>query len=456
MSAVATQDRPVRPTVPAPSAEHAAPGARWSSLDRAPAVALVAFLATLPLEWVTVTDAIGGFIKPFHLSAAVLAVVGLARWAPGRLIVPVLRRHGGVYLAYYVLLGAAVAGGLAFADPLLAPNLVFRQAVYAFTSVVIAGVVALIVGRGRERLLAWSGAASAAVLLVGLGVALSAGPTNPLRLVSDAVRNGDPDIISYQLLRSAFRTEADLADVVASLRHKVFLGLLVAVFLGLACLPAIARRHRLARVGLAASAVIGVTLVLLSLSRSAIVCLVIAVALVPLAMVVRNRLKPIHAAAFGLVVVVVVGLAVSPVGELLYTRFNQSGSYTARVEAAGPLFLEQFENAALLGTSRVDIERSPHNLILHSWLGGGVVAAVAAVVMLFSLGRVWLHEARRYLTGRPGWVVPINQVWVLGLGIIPFIRAFTAGNQLHMVEWTAIGVFLGLVMANDRMAAEPD
>ncbi|MGH9185073.1 MAG: O-antigen ligase family protein [Acidimicrobiales bacterium] len=419
---------------------------------RAPVLALVVFVATLPLEWVTVTGAAGGFIKPFHLAGLAVISVGLARWRPRQLIGPVLRQHAGVYVAYAVLLGAAFAGGLAYDDPFLSRTLIFRQVYYAGTSVVIAGVVALVVadaGR-RSRMLAWSGLVALVVLLAGLGVSLARQSVNPITVVGDALRSGDPDLISYRLLRSAFRADTGLVDVAANLRHKVFGGLLVAVFLGLACRAMVERSRPVLRAVLGAAGVIGAALVVLSLSRSTIVCLAVVLALVALRMVMRNRLRPAQAVGVGLVAVLAVGMLVSPAGELLLARFTGSGSYESRLDAIGPLFLEEFEGAAAFGTTDVSVERSPHNLVLHSWLSGGIVAAVAALVMLVSLARVWLREARRYVGGRPGWVIPVGQVWMLGLGIIPFVRAFTAGNQFHMVEWAAVGFFLGLTMANDR------
>ena len=46
----------------------------------------------------------------------------------------------------------------------------------------------------------------------------------------------------------------------------------------------------------------------------------------------------------------------------------------------------------------------------------------------------------------------MSQAWVLGVGIVPLVRSVTSGSLFHMVEWTAIGVFLGLLLANERAA----
>jgi len=76
------------------------------------------------------------------------------------------------------------------------------------------------------------------------------------------------------------------------------------------------------------------------------------------------------------------------------------------------------------------------------------VGAACILVFLVSYIHVWCREARRYLTAASGWVVPVSQQWLLGIGLLPLVRAVSAGDGLHMVEWTAVGAFLGLTYAN--------
>lgn len=425
--------------------------------ERGPIFALIVFLAVLPLEWMTVASVGGeagaGFIKPFHLAAIAFTVVLFARWRPRAVIGPVWHRHLAIYAAYVVVLAVAVASSFAYTDPFLSRTLVIRQLYYAGTSLFIAGFLVLVIGQRAQRWLAASGVVATGALMIAFVYALALQGANPITILGNAIAQADPDIITYQLLRSTFRTDADLADVAANLRHKVFIGLLVAVLLGLACSAIIERRHRLLRGALAVGSVLGFALVLLSLSRSTILCMSIPFMLYPLRILVRNRARP--AQAVTLIVAVATGLAVliSPIGQLLLVRFTATGSYTSRLTAAGPSFLEDFLGAALLGTAKSSVEKSPHNFILNAWLAGGIVAGTAATVMLLALAWIWLREARRYLTDGPGWVVPVEPVWVLGIGVIPIVRSFTSGNQFHMVEFTAIALFVGLTLANERAAA---
>lgn len=419
---------------------------------RAPIVALIVFLAALPLEWMTVTGAGAALIKPFHIASIAFTLVCIARWRPSRVITPMWQRHVAVFGGYAVLLGVAVAASLVHVAPLLTPTLIVRQIFYITMSLVLAAYVARMVGRPDQRWLALSGVVSTAVLLLAFVVELARQRVNPLSVIVSAISQVDPNLISYQLLRTTFRTETDLADAAASLRHKVFIALLIAVLLGLACSAIIARRQRLVRGVIVGGSAVGFVLTLVSLSRSAIVCMAVPGALYLLRLVVRGRARPVEAATLMVAVTATLAAVVSPIGELLLVRFTATGSYTARLTAAGPSFLEDFAAAALIGTSRSAAEAPPHNLILHSWLAGGIVAAAAALVVLLALAWLWLREVRRYLAGGQGWVIPVVQLWVLGIGAIPLVRSFTAGGQFHMVEFTAMALFLGITFANERAA----
>ena len=426
--------------------------------ERAPVFALIVFLAVLPLEWITLaggtaTEEGGGNIKPFHVAAAIFAILCFLRWRPRAMLAPVWNRHLGVYAAYFVVLAVGLAASFAFPDPYLMPILVLRQLSYSSASLFIAGFLVLIIGHSVQRWLAASGVIASGLLMLAFVYALASQGSNPITILGSAISQGDPDIITFQLLRTTFRTDDDLAEVAANLRHKVFIGLLIGVFFGLACMAIIDRKHRFIRGLLLVGSGVGFVLVLLSLSRSTTLCMAVPFMLYPLRVLVRNRAKPVEAVGMILAVASGVAVLISPIGALLYARFSATGSYTSRLTAAGPSFLEDFLPSALIGATKGDVEKSPHNFILNAWLGGGLVAGAAATLMFFWMMYIWLREFRRYIFDVPGWVIPVGQIWFLGIGVIPLVRAFTAGNQFHMVEFTAIALFLGLTLANERAAA---
>ncbi len=428
--------------------------ARWQPLERALAWTFMAFVAALTLEWVSFGGLAGGLLKPFHLLALALIGLCLARWSATRLLLPVLRRYPGVFGSYFLFLFLVAVSGMARTDPYVNRSELVRLSFYAGTSVVVAGLFLHVAGRRTQRLLVWVGAATGAVLVVGLVVSLAVQHQNPIALLAEAVAKGDPDIISHRLFRIAFRSHEEFGEVGANLRHKVFSAVLLAVFLGLACASGAVRRRR-SRIALGVVSVAGFALVLLSLSRWLALCLVLTLLLVPLRVLVRRRAPPGQVLVLGLAAVAAVVFVLSPVGGLVLSHLGDTQSYQSRATAASSGFLAELQDATVFGARKATVEKSPHNLVLDAWLAGGFAAALCIVVFLVCYAHVWLRELRRYLTGGGGWVLPVGQLWLLGVGLIPLVRAMTAGNGLHMVEWTAVGVFLGLTYANRRRSLAP-
>ena len=434
-----------------PSAESVMRGRRGAGmpLDALVTLSFMAFSASLILEWVALSGLAGGFVKPFHVTALVFMALCAAQWR--YLALPTIHRYVTIYGAYILLLGLALSTGLVHAHPYRGAAELMRQLFYAGTSVIVAGAFHRLAARPRARVLAWSGLVGVTVLIGGLALALYGSGVDAPKVLLEAIQKRDPDIVSFHLLRSAFRSQSDFADVGANLRHKVFGGLLLCVFVGLAYLPGVQARRRGARGALVGASIIGMAVVVLSLSRSVTLCLVGTLILFPLRAFVRFRSAPRNMAVLGVAAAMVVLVAVSPVGGLLSERFSSTGSYSGRIEASSQV--DEFQAAILFGADKDNVSKSPHNLILDAWLAGGLLASICALVLFASLVRLWLKEAWRYLRGAPGWVLPVSQLWLLGVGIIPIVRAVTSGNQAHMIEWTAIGVFVGTVSANKRELA---
>jgi len=420
-------------------------------MERAIAVTFIAFVSVLPLEWVSLTGAAGGLVKPFHVFGIAFMALCLCRWRLSRFVLPVLRRYPGVYVAYFCFLAWVLVAGLSHSDPYTDGKDLVRAVLYVTTSVFVAAYFLYVVGRRSQRLLVWVGASTTIVLVGGLGLALAAQHVNPISLFAEAIAQANPDLIAHRLFRVAFSSQPDFADASANLRHKVFSAELLAVFVSLALMPGVRAGRRLV---VALAGVGGFGVVMLSLSRSLALCLVAVLSLAVVRALVTGRARPRQAAVIGSAVMLAVLLALSPLGTLVVARFNQSQSLQTRETAASTGFVNEFQGAAIFGTQRASVARSPHNMFLLSWLSGGAIGSVCIFVFLVSYIHVWCREARRYFTAAAGWVVPVSQQWLLGVGLLPLFRAVSAGAGLHMVEWTAVGAFLGLTFANRRASLE--
>ncbi|MGH8905768.1 MAG: hypothetical protein ACRD0K_04480 [Egibacteraceae bacterium] len=436
----------------------ALPVTRWAPLERASGLLFMALVATLTLEWISLGGFLSGNIKPYHLAAVAFIAVSLMRYRPSRRLALILERRRAFYGAwiFYLLLVAVI--GLTRAEPYFGRTEVVRQAFYGVTSVFVAAFFLDVDGGNVRRVLQWTGVASVVAVVVGLGSAVLRQGVNPLRLIGEALAKGDPDILSHQVFRLAFRSSV-LPDASASLRHKVFSAVLIGLAVTLICRERPhSARSRWRNWLLLVSVAFGALLVVGSLSRAIILCPVIVLGLCGLRMLVQNRVSPRQLAAVLAIPLVVLVMVASPLGSLLWSRFtSDTDSYQARLAAVQVDFVQgdvpSAVEVAVLGAAASAVERPPHNVVLDAWLSAGVLGAAATALFLLAYLRVWLREVRRYLAGGPGWTLSLRQLWVVAVGVIPLVRAVTAGNGFHMLDWVCIGIVFGLVEANRRAAA---
>ncbi|MDQ6840344.1 MAG: hypothetical protein M3137_18905, partial [Actinomycetota bacterium] len=401
---------------------------RWGRLERCIAVTFMVFVSVLPLEWVSITGVAGGVVKPMHVLGLAFIGLCLARWPASRFVSPVLRRYPGVYVAYFCFLAWVMAAGMSHSDPYMDGKDLVRAVLYVTTSLFVAAFFQHVVGRRTQHLLVWVGVSTTVVLVVGLGVALAAQHVNPISLFAEAIAQANPDLVAHRLFRAAFRGATESVDASANLRHKVFSADLLAVSLSLALMPVVRARKRMLVAG---AAIVGFGAIMLSLSRSLALCLVAVLALAGVRAFVTKRGRPRQARVMAAALMVTVLVALSPVGALIAARFSETQSIQARSTAATTGFVSEFQGAAIFGTQRASVAVSPHNVFLLSWLSGGAVGSVFVLVFLVSYTHVWCREARRYFTGAAGWVIPVSQQWLLGIGLLPLVRAVSAGDGLH-------------------------
>lgn len=432
--------------------EGAPSGTRWTPLERTSGLLFVVLVSTLTLEWISLGGFLTGNIKYFHFAAVAFMTVSLLRYRPGYRLAPILGRYQTFYGFWVLYLLLVTVIGLAHFEPYFSRSEVVRQVFYGTVSVFVAAFFLDVDGRNVRRVLQWTGVMTVGTVMAGMGLALLGQSVNPLQLVGEAIAKGDPNMLSYQLLRLSFRSQ-ELTEVGANLRHKVFSAVLIGLLVALICRTrprgTVSRwRDRLFLV----SAAVGALLVVSSLSRSVILCLLIALGLYGLRIVIQGRASPRQLAVILATLAATVILAVSPLGSFVWYRFAvETGSYESRVAALESAFLSV--DAAVLGIGAGEVTTMPHNLILDAWLSAGVLGAVCTAVFLFIYLRVWLRETYRYLTGAPGWMLSLQQFWVVAVGVIPLVRAVTAARGFHLNDWVCIGIVFGLVEANRRAAA---
>ena len=285
--------------------------------------------------------------------------------------------------------------------------------------------------------------------MVALFGAIARRGGNPLSIVAEGVARADPNVIST-MFRTAFRSQG-LADAGVNLRHKVFAAVLVGMWVTVATLGRKIPRRRsvLVRLSIPAAGL----LVVLSLSRSLALALALAWVVSALRPLVTGRLDRRSLGSLTLATFFALSLVFTPVGALLHARFlDETSSYEARADAVSGGFVAQFGDAAVIGASASEVETSPHNLVLDAWLSGGVLAWLGATAFFVAFVRILGREVLRYLSNSR-WVLPVEHLALIGLGALPLVRAFTAGAGLHLTDWAAIGLVLGISEAQRAAAA---
>jgi hypothetical protein len=269
---------------------------------------------------------------------------------------------------------------------------------------------------------------------------MAANGVNAADVFARTISAGDPQILQRELFRTAFGGFG-LAEqnVLGNIRHEVFGALLLALCLSSACSLLRPFATRAQSVLFMIGQGLAVFLLLLSMSRSVIVALAGWPLLGLTRQVLAGRITARGAGAALLLVVTGGVLAAVGVVQVLWIRFTEdTGSYEARDRLLDAAFDNLGRSLATGGVSTASA--SSHNFIIDTWLRAGVVASLAALVVVVLVCGLFVALAVT-LPNEPRWMVPVAAMIVL-----PVVRFFTAGGGLiPPVQWVALGVAAGFL-----------
>jgi len=411
--------------------------------------AFLAVTATAGVQWFGLAGASSLSLKWFHLAA--LGLVALVLVTPdlaARLEV-VTHRWGPFWIAVIVYLAAVLVTHVIRPEPFLPLAIFARQALYAGAGLVLAVAAVSLPTRRARRPLGLAALASATVAIVALFEPLIRRGINPVTVLIDGLLGGSPDVVVFGLFRASFASAGGLADeaVRANLRHGLASALALSIFLTALVRADLPRWYRrVADVGIAFAGV----LLAITLSRSVILAVVIWLAVVTARPAFRQRGSLWRWSLPAILVASVAVLALSPLGQVFEERFLTNEGSASEREANVTGALEHVDEY-LLGANGVDVEASPHNVVLDALLAGGVVGALAALVFFGLLAAALVRLTAQYLAGSTAWHLPVSHAATIGIGLIPLVRFLTAGGgMLSFGEWAAAGAFLALVAVNGR------
>lgn len=423
-----------------------------SAADSRLAWAFLAVTATAGVQWFGLAGASSLSLKWFHLAA--LGLVALVVVTPdlGARLEIITNRWGPFWIAVVIYLAAVMSTHVLRQEPFLPLALFARQAVYAGAGLVLAVAAVSLPTAKARRPLALASGVTAVVALAALFEPLIRRGINPLKLLVDGFLGGNPEVVIFGLFRASFASAGGLADeaVRANLRHGLASALALGIFLSALVRAELPRGwRRVADVGIAMAGL----LLAITLSRSIILAVVLWLAVVTARPAFRQRGSVWRWSLPAFLVASVALLALSPLGQVFEERFlTNEGSATARQE--GVTSALEHVDEYLLGADGVEVDASPHNVVLDALMAGGIVGAVAALVFFGLLAGALVRLTVQYLTSDGAWRLPVSQAATIGIGLVPFVRFLTAGGgMLSFGEWAAAGAFLALVARDARESA---
>jgi hypothetical protein len=283
-----------------------------------------------------------------------------------------------------------------------------------------------------------------------LGLATAVHGVNPVAVLGRTVAAGDPEIFQKEVFQTAFAGFGRTAgEVKGNLRHEIFGALLLsmsvatwAMRVGVSPSQWQKRLYRL-------SMVLGVVLLLLSMSRAVLLAAIVWPLVAALRSLRRGEMSGGQLALMGAGVTALCGLAVSGLGAVIYNRFfvdtasynGRAGHYSAGLAAVADHWV----------TGGYDtVGHSTHNLVLDTLLRNGIFAALPALVLECTVAATMVWLVAR-LHRMPPSMVPVTAALAL-----PLVRMVTiGGGAISPVGWLALGFVLGVLAAVRRTAPSP-
>lgn len=113
--------------------------------------------------------------------------------------------------------------------------------------------------------------------------------------------------------------------------------------------------------------------------------------------------------------------------------------------------LQQIEQHFFTGYGYAELSGQPvHNIFLGAFMHAGVLAFLLVTFFYAAMVAIWGSFVMRAVRAPQEWVLPLRAEWVAILPVLPLMRMWVSGDAGHhsIVEWTAMGVFMGLLAAN--------
>lgn len=411
------------------------------------ALSVLVMLAFLPLLWFEVLPTPAGrfFLDEIALFGGVAASLTALRF---RRLAAALA--GAWWLILSLALGFAVWAAASFYHGVGLASTA-KQVLYLASFVVLLAVFQVATTDSRQtivKVLRWSGVVSLLTLLGAFAVSSVVNAVQPLPLIWTAITTGNPDVMERDLFRPLFAGFGySQSETVSQFRHEVFAGLLVALLVAAWARIRAPFESSAARFLYAASVAVGLTCIVLSLSRSVMLAAITWPVVEGVRVVVRGAITGRQAAmAVGALGGVAALMVMGSVALVLTRVASDSASYDARTDL-GQLALQDIRLHPWSGGRYID-QISAHNYVVDAWLRGGVVMALLMAVALCVVFACAVRTVRLGILGNAD-LVPVSAAFALVL-----VRMLTiGGGLLQPAEWVALAFALAVSRREPTLGA---
>jgi len=409
---------------------------------------LTLLLASMSVEWFVLANVGSYSIKLPYL--ALCLVCAYAAASPRRITSCLMFARQNAawivpFILYLLLLGLALYGSAG-------QNTIPRQFMYFVGCIAVGGCLAA--ARDMRSICRVGAGLALLVFVTVVEIAARKLGLSWIDAIGQFVRSGDLHFVVYTFLRTVFSSlNSDDATLAASAKNGIAVCVLMCglVFRSASTKPSrdiVGMIHMMTVLGL----------IILLNTRSVIIA---GGAGVLLAIGLRLITRPGNSAALlslkavSAFVAIAMVIAFSNSGAVTNTmtdRFSfEDSSAEARIEQY-TVAIDRIEQHPWAGSGYFTIDGYPvHNLFLSAWMNAGIAAFLAALCFYLVLVSRWLSFLWMLIRQPERWVLPLAPEWIAALPICPFFRVWLsgAGGNLFLGEWIAIGLFLGLLMAND-------
>ncbi len=411
---------------------------------------VVGLFVALPLQWFGLGATPFGEARLHQLAIFVFALAVLVRYRL-RAYSPVLQVTTVFLSATFVLDASwAVASMYQGSKPLGS-----IQDVLFIVSFVAVATYFYRAAAGKETgaisVLRWALPIVCSSLILGFALAMVKNGVNPAVVLAKTVATGNPELFQKEVFKSSFQNFGlDPSAVEGNLRHEIFGSLLFSMYVSAWAMRRGGVVTKAQRLAYSTAMVVGVVLLALSLSRSVLIAAIIWPVIAFWRSVLMGRVSTRQLAIVLAGLLGVAALGFSGFGLVIYNRFTtDTTGYGARAVHYENAFSAFRDHWLIGGAVTGGSNGSSHNFILDNWIRGGLLAGMAAVVVV----GVTLLTMTRLLARLQ--TLPESMVPVAAALALPLVRMGTSGGGLITpVSWMVLAFVFGLLASRRATAPE--